>query len=137
MNNNRVLFISQLGGDAQAWAYGLGRRGIYTATATLSDVHNNNLALDDCALIVVELDDTLEKMISLCRYLRTIFDGPILLFTYEGDERFQLDVYHVGIDGCIIKPIGIPLALAKLMSWLRADYLSNDTHSFGQPYNNK
>lgn len=132
MNNNRVLFINQFGGDAQAWAYGLGRRGIFTATASLCDIHNDNLVLDDCAMIVVEMDDTREKMVSFCRYLRTIYDGPILLFTYESDERFQLDVYHAGVDGCVIKPIGIPLALAKLMSWLRVDYLPSDTNSFGQ-----
>lgn len=130
--NTQVLFVGQPGGDTQAWAYGLGKRGIYSVTATVEDVYDESSVVQNCGLIVVDIDARHEEIISVCAYLRTRFEGPILLFTYEHDERFQLNVYQAGIDECIIKPIGIQLALAKIMSRLQVAIPEGEPSTLGR-----
>lgn len=121
MQNTQVLFVSRPGGDTVVWAYGLGKRGIYSCTATVEDVYDDTSVVQNCGLIAVDIDASQDRIISVCQFLRTLFNGPILLFSYEQDERFQLNAYQAGVDECIIKPIGIQLALAKIMSRLRIE----------------
>ena len=47
---------------------------------------------------------------------------PLLLFTYEADERFHIEAYRLGVEECVGKPIGIPLFVAKTRAWLRQVY---------------
>lgn|SRR5690606_32024116 len=134
MNNSRVLLIIELGGDAQVWAYGLGKRGIAAVTAVAEDAFANPSLLDQCTLVVIDIDTSHDELVSFCHYLRMMFSGSILVFTYEHDERFHLQLYRAGVAECIAKPIGTSLALAKIMSWLRVDPPDNDPRQRGNPH---
>lgn len=57
--------------------------------------------------------------VSLSRDLRSNFDGVILLLTYDRDERLHLLLYQAGVVEVIVKPIGVPLFLAKISVWLQ------------------
>jgi DNA-binding response OmpR family regulator len=127
MNNSRVLLIIEIGGDAQVWAYGLNKRGVDAVTATAEDALADSSLLDYCTLVVVDIDTSQDDLISFCHYLRMMFGGSILVFTYEHDERFHLQLYRAGVAECIAKPIGTALALAKIMSWLRMEPPAKDS----------
>jgi DNA-binding response OmpR family regulator len=73
--------------------------------------------LNRYTLILVDTDKT--DGVVLCRQLRAEYCNPLLLMTYERDERYHLTVYGAGVDECITKPIGNPLFLAKVDVWLR------------------
>ena len=116
MNNASILIMSDERETAEVWAHGLRRRGATVVTATLNDppesVHGYNL-------VVVNVDDVGVEALQPCRRMRAKFVGPILVFTYEQNEPFHLQLYHEGIDESIPKPIGIPLFLAKVTAWLQ------------------
>jgi DNA-binding response OmpR family regulator len=131
MINPQVLLISELGSDAQVWAYGLRKRGISAATVNLEDTRTNLFQLDLCDLVAVDIGLGQEELFLFCRHLRPVVRGSILVFTYEHDERFLLQLYRAGADECVAKPIGTALALAKVMSWLRMDSLTYDTNVQG------
>ncbi len=133
MNNSGVLLIIEFGGDAQVWAYGLGKRGITAVTAVAEDALANASLFDNCDLVVIDIDTSHDELISFCHYLRMMFGGSILVFTYERDERFHLQLYRAGVAECIAKPIGTALALAKIMSWLRVDPPRNGSRQRGSP----
>lgn len=78
------------------------------------------------ALAVVDINDSDEVGAEICRSLRDASDTPVLVLTYDRDERTQLMLYKSGADECIVKPIGMPLLLAKVRAWLqRVDVNSN------------
>lgn len=57
--------------------------------------------------------------ISICREVRPMYDGFILMFTAKEDEIDQIVGLEVGADDYLIKPIKPRLLLAKLNSFLR------------------
>ncbi len=64
--------------------------------------------------------------ISICREVRPMYDGFILMFTAKEDEIDQIVGLEVGADDYLIKPIKPRLLLAKLNSFLRRK-ISNNT----------
>ena len=69
-------------------------------------------------LIIIDHYQPTMEVFPLCQQIRKDFMQPLILFTYETDERFHLKAYEMGVGECVAKPIGIPLFLAKAHAWL-------------------
>jgi DNA-binding response OmpR family regulator len=115
----QLLVVSDQEEAALLWIHCLSQRSLRATAATLDAAPSQILSRDAYALIVLDIQDDASRALAICRYARATFAGPILFFTYEVDERFHLEAYRAGIDECIAKPIGISLAVAKVVSWLR------------------
>ncbi len=69
-----------------------------------------------------------QSALEICEKLRMLTQYPILLFTYETDERYHIEAYRLGVEECVRKPIGIPLFVAKARSWLRRVFQDESPH---------
>jgi DNA-binding response OmpR family regulator len=117
--NWNIFFISDNNESARIWANGLSHRGMHVLIPDNSlSVHE---ALQDGMHDMVIIDTYGREFdgIAISRQIRTFIDRPILLFTYEQDERYHLEAYAAGVEECITKPIGIPLFLSKVQAWLQ------------------
>jgi two-component system OmpR family response regulator len=118
-NDVQVLVVSDHQETESLWVHCLEQRSLRAKAARLNADSRQIISVNGCELIILDIQDYGERALAICRYARATFAGPILLFTYEYDERFHLEAYRVGIDESITKPIGNTLAVAKVLSWLR------------------
>ena len=102
------------------------------------DIESNGLkAIDKISLLkpdLVILDIMLpgKDGISICREVRPIFDGFILMFTAKEDEIDQIVGLEVGADDYLIKPIKPRLLLAKVNSFLRRKTIISSSDNSNQ-----
>lgn len=70
---------------------------------------------------LVILDIMLPGMtgMDICRHIRPLFDGPILMLTALDDDMDQLVGLELGADDYIIKPVAPRLLLARIHALLR------------------
>jgi DNA-binding response OmpR family regulator len=126
--NGKVLILSDDGDAARVWSYALGRRGIEPVTRDINqglDLHTDLSCYD---LIMFDHYRAETDVFPMCRQIRANSECPLLLFTYEADERYHLKAYDLGIEECVTKPVGIPLLMAKILAWLnRASLLKATT----------
>ena len=113
-----ILIIGDQPEVTDIWSHGLVQRGITVETADLGDQSTQFFVDGHYELGIIDINDSGCDIAPLCRSIRAVFDNPILVFTYEHDERFHLRLYDEGVDECITKPIGVLLLLAKVTAWL-------------------
>lgn len=118
-----IWIISDDLDTAQVWAVALRQRGHHTqVTHTSSSLQAANEEAGSIDLVIVDLYQDNSDAIELLRKVRADIKCPILLLTYEQDERFHLEVYRTGTEECISKPIGIKLLLCKVDVWMRRSH---------------
>lgn len=88
---------------------------------------------------LVILDVMLPGMtgMDICRHIRPVFDGPILMLTALDDDMDQLVGLELGADDYIIKPVAPRLLLARIHAHLRrsAKNLNEPEHSLSETPN--
>jgi DNA-binding response OmpR family regulator len=129
MPNSKVLILCDDKDAARMWWYALEKRGIESATTQIDRAFEVPTDLDSYDLVIIDHYQAETDVLSICQQIRTNFTQPLLLFTYEADERYHLKAYAMGVEECVSKPIGIPLFLAKVLAWLhRATLRMAPTH---------
>ncbi|MCC6453462.1 MAG: response regulator transcription factor [Caldilineaceae bacterium] len=83
--------------------------------------------LEEYDLILLNMYEADGNGLEICRSLRAGYDNPILILTYEQDERYLLSAYEAGADDCLVQPFSINLLLAKIQPWLRQSAISDKT----------
>jgi DNA-binding response OmpR family regulator len=76
-------------------------------------------------LILLNMYEEDGNGLEICRNLRAGYENPILILTYEQDERYLLSAYEAGADDCLVQPFSINLLLAKIQPWLRQSSISD------------
>jgi DNA-binding response OmpR family regulator len=85
-------------------------------------------------LVVVDSHYTAESAMEVVQHIRERSTAPLMLLTYETDERNHLDAYRQGVDECVTKPISELLFLAKVTAWLRqAAHVDSDSDGAPPP----
>jgi DNA-binding response OmpR family regulator len=74
-------------------------------------------------LVVVDVNASHEQRIGLCKQLRALSVGPILVFLPAHHETEILEAYAAGADDCVIKPISPAIFLAKVLAWAQRSWL--------------
>ena len=116
--NGKVLILSDNADAARVWSYALSGRGIEPITREIDPISELPVDLDSFDLIIIDHYQGKTDILPVCQRVRTNSMQPILLFTYEADERYHLKAYEMGVEECVTKPVGIPLLLAKTQAWL-------------------
>jgi DNA-binding response OmpR family regulator len=125
----RILIVSDEQVTAEITAKALERRRIGTEITSL-----DRRAVQLCTrytydLVIVDISNHFSDTFSICRRIRAAFDGPVMVLTYETDERLHLKLYDVGIDESVAKPIGIPLLCAKVRVWVDRAFMQQTDSS--------
>lgn len=119
MLGERVLIVADMQESAHIWAHALVQNGFQV---TMSEIRKRNAQSSDPRkydLIIVDDSNDPEDALAACRVIRDHTEQPILLFTYEGAERFQMRAYDAGVEECVIKPVGNALFMGKVNAWVR------------------
>lgn len=118
MVNSKILIISDQYELARTWVPSLTQLRLQVRVAPSKQLpEHHNLGQHD--LIIIDSYTPGYDFVAQCNAIRNHFQKVLLGLTYERDERFHLQLYEAGIDESIIKPLGIPLFLAKISVWLR------------------
>lgn len=125
--NGKVSVLSYNLDAARVWSYALNQRGIEPLTMQIDQTYHLAADLDSHNLIIVDHYQSPIDIFPICQQVRANTTQPILLLTYETDERHHLKAYETGVEECMAKPIGIPMFLAKAFAWLRRDAIRKTT----------
>ena len=69
-------------------------------------------------LVIIDVEET-ARQITLCRKLRAVYEGAILVLTSDTDPEFQRRVYEAGADVCAMRSRNVSVIRAKIRVWLR------------------
>ncbi len=80
-------------------------------------------------LVILDLMLPGKSGMDICRDVRPLFDGGILMFTARDDDMDQLLGLELGADDYVIKPVQPRLLLARINALLRRTALRNDSNT--------
>ena len=126
-NRAKVLISSDSVDAARAWSSVLHRYDIEVDVLGYDRFQNGGAPISQYHEVVLDHYGAADVALKVCETLRGRTAQPLLLCTYENDERFQLEAYRFGVEEYIKKPIGIPLFVAKVRAWLRQACQQADT----------
>ena len=115
----QILILSDDPEAARIWSHTLDRQQVESVTRPYGRVVDLTKGLTAYDLVIIDDYQNVTDVFDLCRVVRAANPHPLLLFTYESDERYHLKAYQVGVDECVAKPIGIRLCQQKVFAWLR------------------
>lgn len=119
----KIYIVCNQGDTGPAWGYILRQKGITVAVETSLARAVDRWAEEVPDLAVIDVDAKHSERIELCRQLRGVSVGPILLFLPAHHETEILEAYAAGADDCVIKPISPAIFLAKVMAWAQRSWL--------------
>lgn len=123
-----VLFISDQTNVTGVWETLFQEKG-FTTIQEGQDNALHTCRVVDPALIVVDTDLPHTKRLDFCKKLRTVASGPILLLVPDYIGNQMSDIYNIGIDECLLKPVSPNFLVVKAISWfLRRRWLGYDAN---------
>src|SRR5512142_2133192 len=118
----KVYIICNQSDTAPAWGYVLRQKGLTVVMETSLEQAVEHWAEDVPDVTVVDIDASQADRLDLCRRLRGVTAGPLLLFLPAHHETEILEAYASGVDDCVIKPVSPAIFLAKVMAWARRSW---------------
>jgi DNA-binding response OmpR family regulator len=112
-----VLIISDLNDVSERWETLLQQKG-YT---TVQETHENALQtcrVIDPALIVIDTNLPHADRLMFCSKIRAISTKPIILLVPDYKSNDMDEIYSVGVNECLLKPVSPAFLVVKTMSWL-------------------
>ena len=83
----------------------------------------------DPALVVIDTHLPHTKRLEFCSKMRAITSGPILLLVPDYKSSQISDIYNIGVDECLLKPVSPVFLVVKALSWfLRRRWLEPDSN---------
>ena len=129
----RVLFLTDDLAETEVHSFALRRKHIQAMAVRLNEFGSIADVPSLCDLVVFELNQANSDLPCEVREIATHFSGPMLLVTYEHDERYQLKAYDAGVAECITKPIGVNLLQAKILAWLKqSDHVDRNRKNYSK-----
>jgi DNA-binding response OmpR family regulator len=118
MVNSQFLIISDQCELAKTWVPCLSQLRIHARMASTISLPDPQ-SMSQLDIVLLDIYTPGFDIASLCRSVRNRYHSIMLAMTYEHDERLHLQLYQNGVDELIVKPLGVPLFLAKVGVWLR------------------
>ena len=123
-----VLIISDQADTPLVWETTFQEKGF----TTVHETHENALKtcrVVDPALVVVDTHLPHAKRLEFCSKLRAVVSGPILLLVSDYNSTQVVDIYNIGVDECLLKPVSPAFLVVKALSWcLRKRWLEQDSN---------
>ena len=122
-----VLFVSNQTDAPVMWKTSFQDTGFTTVLETPENALQTCKVVDP-ALNIVDTNLSHAKRLEFCATLRSVASGPILLLVPDYDSKQMADIYNIGVDECLLKPISPAFLVVKAISWLlRRRWLGNDS----------
>jgi two-component system, OmpR family, response regulator len=129
----QLLIASAKQDSALALAAFLQTHGLQSTTIDLSVENIETVTATSHNLVLIDDYELQTDVRPICQWLHDHFVGPVLLMTYETDERYHIDIYKQGVDEVISKSISLELLYSKIMAWLhRADLATHQQEKLCQ-----
>lgn len=112
-----VLIVSDSNDVSRQWEYLLKQKGYTTVQETYENALQTCWVVDP-ALIVIDTRLPHADRLVLCSKLRSISSKPIILLVPDYKSKDMSDVYSVGVNECLLKPVSPEFLVVKVMSWL-------------------
>ncbi len=119
----KIFIICNQGDTGPAWGYILRQKGMTVIIETSILLAAERCASEQPDLVVIDVDAKHTERIDLCRQIRGLSIGPILVFLPAHHETEILEAYAAGADDCVVKPISPAIFLAKVMAWAQRSWL--------------
>jgi two-component system KDP operon response regulator KdpE len=119
----KVLVICKCPDTGPAWAYCLRQKQMQVILETSPTNVLQRMADQTPDLLIIDLaklgTGVFTSIKNLIKDLRGETANPILLLASRQDEEYILEMYNVGVDEYIVKPISPAIFVAKTLAWLR------------------
>jgi DNA-binding response OmpR family regulator len=119
----KVLLMCKCPDTGPAWAYFLQQKQIKVILETSPANIMQRMAEHTPDLLVIDLaklgTGVFASIKNLIKDLRGETANPILMLASRQDEEYILEMYNVGVDEYIVKPISPAIFVAKTRAWLR------------------
>jgi len=119
----KVLVICKDPDTGPAWAYCLKQKQMQVILETSPTNARQRMTDQAPDLLVIDVailsTSVFTSTKSLIKDLRGETANPILLLASRQDEEYILEMYNVGVDEYIVKPISPAIFVAKTRAWLR------------------
>ena len=123
-----ILIISDQEDLSMLWKRSFQEKG-YTTVCETSENALQTCRLIAPAVIVVNTHLSQEKRLVFCSELRAITASPILLLVPDYNSKQMIDIYSIGVDECLLKPVNPTFLVVKAVSWLlRRRWLEYETN---------
>jgi DNA-binding response OmpR family regulator len=116
-----VLLVSDQMNNPILWESSFQDKGFITVCDTPENALHTCKVVDP-TLIIVDTNLPHEERLEFCTILRTVTSGPILLLVTNYDSEQMADIYNIGIQECLLKPINPVYLVVKSMSCLWRRY---------------
>jgi DNA-binding response OmpR family regulator len=122
-----VLFVSDQTDAPVSWNTSFQDTGFTTVLETPENALQTCKVVDP-SLSIVDTNLPHAKRLELCTALRSVASGPILLLVPDYDSKQMAEIYNIGVDDCLLKPISPAFLVVKAISWLlRRRWLGHDS----------
>jgi DNA-binding response OmpR family regulator len=112
-----ILIISDQADISMLWETAFQEKG-YTTVYEVPENALQTCKVVDPAITIVDTHLSHAKRLAFCLELRTVASGPILLLVPDYNGNQMIDIYNVGVDECLLKPINPTFLVVKAVSWL-------------------
>jgi DNA-binding response OmpR family regulator len=134
MSAQVVLIVSDQADTTLLWKNTFREKGFTPVHETLENALKTCNIIDP-ALVLIDTHLPHAKRLEFCSQLRSVASGPILLLVSDYNSNQMADIYNVGVDECLLKPVSPAFLVVKALSWfLRRRWLDQDT-DLPQVYN--
>ena len=112
-----ILVISDLGEPSKLWTSALQQKGYTTIHETVEHAQQTcKVVAPD--VIVIDIEMSHVRRLALCSKLRAISHEPIILLVSDCKGSEMVDIYNIGVNECLLKPISPAFLVVKVISWL-------------------
>ena len=112
-----VLIVSDPNNGSGRWETLLQQKGYVTFQETQENALQTCKVVDP-ALIVIDTHLPHAKRLALCSKIRAISSRPIILLVPDDKSNEMADIYRVGVNECLLKPVSPAFLVVKVMYWL-------------------
>jgi DNA-binding response OmpR family regulator len=111
-----VMIISDQGDTPLLWETPFQEKGFTTVHETQENALKTCRVVDP-ALVVIDTHLPHAKKLEFCSNLRAVVSGTILLLVSDYNSSQMVDIYNVGVDECLLKPVSPAFIMVKAISW--------------------
>lgn len=123
-----VLIISDQTDIPLLWETTFQEKGFTTVHETPENALKTSRIVDP-ALIVIDTHLSHAQRVELCAQLRAVASGPILLLVADYNSSQMADIFNLGVNECLLKPVSPAFLVVKALSWcLRKRWLEQDSN---------
>lgn len=115
----RILVADEDPGVRRLLSRELGSAGYRVQACPISDDPLEGVPVDDCDLVMIDIDTPASGGLNFIRVARTFSSIPILALSFHAEEDVLVEALQAGADDYIRKPFRVKELLARTMNALR------------------